>query len=233
MYTNIKSKTQHIYDFENANIINAYFKILENNATIKSNKKVKTLKEQVEFNQMVAEELNEVEANNPTSYTHFIDLLKNYFNLLKNQNHKDWQFVNASPNPVNIIMQSVVLTLLFPIWLLTFLNGFLMYCFTKFTIKKQFKSKDWMGTAKYITALLSGPVIFLLQSLLVLILFRSWIVWLVYLVACPFLVLFWYQYNKKSVQFFSQMRLLKNSNTSKIKEIHRLRKEIMAFDFDL
>jgi len=232
LYATIKSKTLHIYDFENAYLINDYFKMHENNDTIKPSNQIKTLRDRVMFNQIIADDLNIFENENKAKYEQFIDLLKIYFQALKEQRHRDWQFVNKNPNPINVIMQSVVLTLLFPLWLVSFLNNLATYCFTKFTIKKQFKSPDWMGTAKYITALLSGPVIFLIQSVFIFILFKSWIVWLCYLIACPFLILFWHQYNKKNVQFFSQMRLLKNSNSSKIKAIHQLRKEILSFEFD-
>jgi len=231
LYQKIFDKVLHIYDLENADLIKEYFKILENNDVYQLKNKFKTFKERVDYNKQLAEKINAFSIDDPENYQHFITQLKDYFHNIKNQKYRDWQFANNAPNVLNIIVRSIVLIVLIPLWFFAFLNSLLTYCFTKFTIKKQFRSSNWMGTAKYIAALITGPIIFLLQSVVVYLLTKNVFVWLFYLLISPFLITFWYQYNKNAKMFFSQLRLLKNLNTAKVKALFKLRSNILDYKF--
>ncbi len=153
--------------------------------------------------------------------------LKEYSEGLKKFKLKDWVLGDKDKNS-NILLRVLVLILALPVFLYGFLNNIIAYSVPVF-INKKITDRQFESSVSYGLGVLLFPIIYILQTLIVLFVFKIWYVALIYFISLPILGLIAFKIHRFFVKTMALLRFNKMNRKNKMTELLTLREEIINF----
>ncbi|NPA45504.1 MAG: hypothetical protein GXO49_08215 [Chlorobi bacterium] len=166
--------------------------------------------------------IDNLKENKNDIFLSLIDKVKKYSAYLKELNIKDWVVTNKKSN---LFLRFILLFLSLPIFIYGFINNAIVY-FLPNIVTSKFEDKQFTSSVVYVFVILINPIIYLLQSIVVLLIFKSWIIALIYFITTPIMGLLAFSIHRYFVKTMAILRFSK-LNESKKQEIKNLRKEIL------
>ena len=166
--------------------------------------------------------LDNLKENNTSKFNSIIEKTKKYNNFLKKHKLKDWVITN---NKSNLILRFLLLFLSIPIFIYGFINNAIVYYLPNL-ITSKFKDRQFTSSVVYVFIILINPIIYLLQSIVVLLVFKMWAISLIYFLTLPFAGLLAFSIHRYFVKTMALLRKSKIKDDS-ILSIQNLRKEIL------
>jgi len=198
----IQKKMLHFPSIENYEAKVMALFILRNNAAQQNRKNELQL---IESDQNRINQLAALKENNFSAYELLIQQLQTYINLLKQFGLKDKTLVQNKSIGV-LFAQFFALMLFSPVWLWAVFNCGLAYLINRILIKKMGLTIFFMGSVKLVLGIFVSGFLFLLQALMVAVLFKSVLLGLLYFISLPLLGVFWYHYNVAVLKFMNHIK---------------------------
>jgi len=200
--------------------------ILQNDAAQQKHPKKMSQLQLIQSDQNYINQLTAFKENNLPAYEQLIQQLNRYINLLKPYGFKD-KTLAQNKSLGTLFAHFFGLMFLSPLWLWAVLNCGLAYLLNWFLIKKMGLTIFFMGSIKFVLGLFVSGFLFLLQAIILAILFKSFLIGGLYFISLPLLGIFWYHYNVAVIQFMSHVKKNRLIKSSVLDEVIKLRQIII------
>ena len=174
---------------------------------IKDNKirPANSIRSETVADQAIADKLREYRNGKPEQYAGLIDKAREYGDLLKELNLRDWIFTRKRFPVIGIIVRTILWLLFLPIWLVCALLNVIPF-FSGFIFTRKVKDKLLHPSFHFVVGtLIAGPLWYLIVSIVVALVTHTWWYGLLSLILLPFTVIIFSRstgYLKKLVNRF-------------------------------
>lgn len=219
LHEKIKEQALHISDLENheeydlLRDVNEEQMLKELSLNSNSENKLKADKETIKKVDLLRE-------NNKDIFDKLMSKTKEYINLLKKYNLKDWVVENKKHD---LVFRFLVLLLLSPIFIYGYINNIFAYYSSSFLTNK-LKDRQFKSSIVYVFILLIHPIIYLLQAIIIYFLFKSFLIAFIYFITTPFLGLIAFTIHR---YFIKTMSIFRFKNINNKDDIVKLRIHIL------
>jgi len=216
----------HIVDFENHDKIKNWLLYQANNDKYRHKtkqaigQKVKTMQKRINY-------LVQLKTSQPYAYQSFLVNVEKYTKHLNKNNFKDWMLAGKAPSIGILFFYFLMLLLLSPFWLYSFINCFWAYCAIKTIIKIIGLPPYYLNALKSLLGLFLGGFIFLCQALVVWLFTGKLLFSALYFISLPIAGIFWYKYNVWIIKFLSLVKLNQQKRGETILNLKFLRKQLL------
>jgi len=214
----------HIPDYENHNTIKNWLLYKANDDKYRM-KLRQSMGQKISAMQKRIDQLMQLKAYQPSEYLGFLNKVESYTTHLTKNNFKDWLFARKPVSLGVLFFYFMMLFILSPLWVYSFVNCFLAYCTVNVIIKKIGLPPFYLNALKSFLGLFVAGFIFLVQAIVVWFLSSSLWMTLLYFISLPLAGIFWYKYNIWVVKFRSLVkynRTKATTNVSKTTIAHNL-----------
>ncbi len=162
---------------------------------------------------------------NSEKFRELLEDVRKYKKGLEDFKLKDW--VLEKSEPTGKLMHKIILLILgFPVYIYGAVNNIIPYLLPKI-ITKSLQDRQFESSIVYGLGLFSFPVFYILQSLAVWFITKSFLYTLIYFVSLPVFGLIAFIYSRLFVKTLGQLRFNKNRDNEKMKNLLRLREKII------
>ncbi|MBN1184416.1 MAG: 1-acyl-sn-glycerol-3-phosphate acyltransferase [Bacteroidales bacterium] len=155
------------------------------NMQIKINAPTGKLPDQVYTDKRMIELLEDVEKNTPQIMQGLSKKVLQYFELLKKTNLRNWVIRKGKFSLISLIAQTTLAIIFFPFFIYGYFNNYFLFKIPVWAVKKV-KDRQFHSSVKFVTALFTVPIFYLLQFLIVLFCTRgTWWIEFAYLLSIP------------------------------------------------
>jgi len=158
------------------------------------NKRKTSLYEKFKADKLIIEKLEALIQSNPKKMEGFHQRMIEYFEFLKAKKIRDWVVNKGKIKMITLTTRAILLFLSLPVFLYGFLNNLFVLIFAKYSTRN-LKDLQFVSTYRYTVSLITIPVSYLLQSLVVFMIFDNVWICLVYLTSLLPSGLFAYHYH--------------------------------------
>ncbi|NPA68211.1 MAG: hypothetical protein GXO50_06340 [Chlorobi bacterium] len=184
-----------------------------------------SLKNKIIVDKETVRRLDLLKEQNPDKFEKIMSLSDAYKKGLEKYKLKDW-VVEKSYSAGDLIKKTLLLILGFPVFLYGAINNIIPYLLPKF-ITDKLEDRQFESSVVYALGLFSFPVFYLLQTVAVWFLTKSFLLSLLYLLTLPGFGLIAFMYSRLFVKTSARYRFLKNKDSKDMKELIKIRKEII------
>lgn len=217
----------HIPDFENHHTIKNWLLYKANDDRYRLKIK-QTVGQKIGAMQKRINKLMEIKANQPAEYQIFLNKVKDYTGHLTKNNFKDWQFARKPVSLGVLFFYFMMLFILSPLWVYSFVNCIISYCVIKTIIKKIGLPAFYLNALKSFLGLFIGGFIFAIQAIIVWTLFNNFWLSLLYFISLPLAGIFWYNYNVWLIKFRSLVKYNQTKKTINVTKAAEARNLIIS-----
>jgi len=174
--------------------------------------------------------LNKYIKDHPSEMESLEENMSEYNKNLKLLNITNKLFEKPGTSRISLIWQSFIFTLLLPVYIYGLINNYFPFKVPIWRIRKRLKNKLFHSTFKYVGALLYFPVFYIVETIIIFLLFKKLWIRLIYIISLPISGLIYYHYSdnyKKLTEKWRYFRLNKNQN-ERFLSLIRLRKNILT-----
>ncbi len=191
---------------------------------VTNEKRINTVIDEFKNSKIVIEKIHRLIEKDEESSVLLKSLTERYSDFLKKNNFRDKIFANNNSS-FNLI-DFILLLLISPLGIYGWVNNYLAFHIPVWLADKFIKDKGFISSIKSAFAMLSFPVLYLVQSLLVaLITWNSWM-GLLYLGTLPISFFIGLAWRRKVKKLDAQIRVAKMKSTDEFEEAMTWRKEI-------
>lgn len=228
----MKDTMIHIpFSDENYEIINELRHILENKAAqIHEIKNRKLLVKQFYAHKKIVEQLTTCVTESPEQYESIKSTTKEYMQVLRNYNIRDWLVEKRGNTTLNILFNLLVLIVLSPVFVVGFVFHAPFYYTFNAVVKKIAKDPLFHSSLNFAFTFLVGPILYIVYSLLFLKITSLSVGYMfLFLVILLYSAVLSFEYSLLAKKFYYTIRynFMKMTNAPKIKTIEQLRKKIL------
>jgi len=217
----------HIPDFKNHYTIKNWLLYKANDDCYKLRIK-QTVGQKISSMQKRINQLAALNTNQPAKYQSFLNKVEDYTEHLTKNNFKDWQLARKPASLGILFFYFMMLFILSPFWLYSFVNCLIAYCVIKALIKKIGLPAFYLNALKSFLGLFVGGFIFVIQAMIVWALFSNFWLALLYFISLPFAGIFWYKYNVWLIKFRSLVKYNQTKKTVDVTKAVEARNLIMS-----
>jgi hypothetical protein len=186
----------------------------------------KTLAEKFRADKTMIELLNTELASNPLNISKINSLMQDYQTGLKTERLRDWVVDRSQPQVALLVLALLIKVFLFPVFAFGFAHSILPYWLTA-SRTKNIKDPQFHSSIKYVTGMVFFPVWYLIILGILISTPLPWWLTVLYFMALPFTGLFAFQYFIRIKKSLALWRFRLKKNTQEVKNIIRLREEII------
>lgn len=222
LHKRMKELVIHIKDIKNHDEYDLLRNINEKNILNKLSLK-NTPENKLKADKITIENIDILKTKKQEIFNSLILKTKKYGDLLKKYNLKDW-VVRDADKKSNLLLRFLILFISFPFFIYGFINNAIVY-FLPGILTKKLEDRQFTSSIVYVFGLFLFPIIFLLQTVFVLFIFKSWFIASVYLITIPFWGLFAFKIHRFYIKTKSIIRFSALKKEKIGKEILKLRDE--------
>lgn len=150
----------------------------------KNNLPGKSLLNRFDADKLLIDDIRGAYENNSEKATAILHETSAYLNKLKNLNLRDHIPAKEPYNFFTIFLQSVLLIVMFPLFLYGLLNNFHIFRIPGYLSRKLFKDPQFRSSVSYVLAfVVMMPVFYFLQTLVLALIVKTWWIPVVYLIS--------------------------------------------------
>ena len=221
----IKNLIIDIHDLENYQVYENLREIYDYKQLKEKGFKTKNQKEKFHVDKNTIEIVSNISANKSDVFENLKQKSNSYFDGLKIEKLRDWVFENKNSFVISLL-NVVLLFLGFPVFIYGFLSNLIPFLFTKF-VTKNIKDRQFLSSVNFVLLSFLFPIYHLISSLVLYLVTFNWYIFGGYLITSLFSGVFTYEYNICRIKIFSSLKYKLNSKKTKIKELIKLRNEII------
>jgi len=168
--------------------------------------------------------IDKLKETDSSKFEELIQKAKSYANLLNKYKLKDWVVKNKAENN-NFLFRFLLLLAGVPIFLYGVINNILTYPLPNL-ITKKIKDRQFESSVVYVFFLFIFPIVYLLQAVAILIIFKIWYIALIYFITVPFISILAFNIHRlfiKTSALLRYSRIKKSGN----KELETAREDIL------
>ncbi len=146
--------------------------------------------------------------------------------MMQEQKVRDWLF-REKPSVLNVVLTSVVMIILFPLFVLSLIPNILVFIAPYFVLPK---IKDWMfySSVFFGVSLITIPLLYTITYIILGVISDCWLISLIYTMLLPFLGLFAWNYRREFIKLVGKFKYQKCVNTKKNADIAPQREALWA-----
>jgi len=175
----------------------------------------------------VVSEIAELKSKNEEKFLELMNETKNYSELLKKLNFKDW-LVNKKINTFNVIAKSVLMMLVFPAFLFGLINNGLP-CMLVNRFTRNFKDRVFVGSVRFLLGFLLYPLWFMGICVAASLISDSFIIGIAYTILAFLSLFVYYRYRVISVKIWHTWRYYFQRKSEEVQELKNLKNKILAY----
>jgi 1-acyl-sn-glycerol-3-phosphate acyltransferase len=182
------------------------------------------------FTQQITHFLKEEEKENPERVKALLEKTNAYFKKIKSLNTREWVVRKSDAGKLSwagIIFNYFIFLLLSPVWLFGLITNYIPYKIPSVIANKIVKHIEWHASINATMAIFLWQIYWLLQSLVVALVFRDWILLWSFMLAVPLAGIIaqeLYVLVKKT----NGARKFLSANKSETEALKKMRREIVA-----
>lgn len=211
---------------ENDKLVAQLEEILVADRALAAGKNPVNQKETFEISRSIANTVNAETANDPESVNDLRERIKDYFNRLKKARLRDWEF-GKQGDRFSIFTHLLILLFGFPFWLFGVITNFVPYKIPWLIQKKIVKHIEWSASVNGTIGVFLWQFYWLLQSLVIALVFRNWYLLGAFMIAVPACGAFANWYRIKLVKTIGKIRFNRIPDSER-NELKKLRNEIVT-----
>ncbi len=156
----------------------------------------------------------------------FSEKVKKYTDSLRKINLRDW-VLEQDKAKADLIPKSLLLFLLFPVFLFGYLNHILVFSSHKL-VTSRLKDRQFTSSVMFAMHFFLYPISYLIYFIVLAYVVDLWWVKWVYVASLPALGLFAHDYYLSVIKMLSQWRLTHKRKTTQVEELFTMRNEIIT-----
>jgi 1-acyl-sn-glycerol-3-phosphate acyltransferase len=172
-------------------------------------------------------EIDAMKEKNKEVFSNLMTETKNYLELLKILNFKDW-LVDKKINAFTVVAKSMLLVLLFPVFLFGLINNGLPCSLTNYFTGK-FKDRVFVGSIRFLLGFLLFPFWFTGICIAVSLITKSFIIGLSYTILAFLSLFVYYRYRIITLKLWHTWRFYFQRKTEDINQLKNLKSKILSF----
>jgi len=186
--------------------LNEFMRDFYNSVMLKKLSMKKSFINSFKASQKIIACLDNLEKNEPEEIKKLENTSNEYNLILKKINTRNW-VVEKDENPEILLLKSIGLFLISPVFLYGFINNFLPY-YAPNPIRKKIKDPQFVSSVNFVLGIVIFPLFYLLQFALVWIFSDLWWIKIIYLLTLPFAGLAAFNIHRSFVKLRSKWRYL-------------------------
>lgn len=221
LHEKIKEQAIHIEDFEYHDEYDLLRDVNEKQILTELSLKVSP-ENKLKADKETIKKIDNLKETENSKFTSLIEKTKKYNNFLNKHKLKDWVITNRKSS---LALRFLLLFISLPVFIYGFINNAIVYYLPNL-ITSKFKDRQFTSSVVYVFVILINPIIYILQSIVVLFVFKMWTITLIYFLTLPFAGLLAFSIHRYFVKTMALLRKTKIKDKN-ILSIQNLRKEIL------
>ncbi len=224
LHQKIKEQVIHINDLEYHDEYDLLTEICDKTTAENSGLTLKRA-DKLTIDKKIVEKIDLLKSTEFVRFENLMKKVKIYAEKLKELRLKDKVVENATKKNY-IGLKSIYLFLLSPVFLYGYINNIIVYRLP-LLITKKIKDRQFESSIKYGFSLFLYPIVYLLQSGLVLLIFKSFLIAVLYFISLPFFGLAAFLIHRIFVKTFARFRYKYIISKDSVNIISKLRADII------
>lgn len=191
----------------------------------------KTLFDKFEGDKELIRLIGSLRETKPEKIAEMNSLVMEYWKLLKKYNFRDHTIAHQPYGPLRLIWNTIILAIGFPLHLYSLINNYHLYRIPMMLSRKFFKDPQFRSTGAFVISLVvMMPISYILQILIVGLIFKTWWIWLAYAVTLLPASLYMVHYMFENRKWLSRLRYMwmKGKKNKDVNRLVDLRAEIFG-----
>lgn len=214
-----------IRDLENYEEYEALREILDKPVAEKYNLGKLNQKNKFKADKISISKLEDFAKKDATAFAKLSETTKEYSKLLKKNKLKDW-VVEKSNHGLSIFIRLFLLISSFPIFIYGAVNSIITYLLPKL-ITNKIEDKQFVSSVVFGLGIITFPLFYIIQSIIVWIVTGHWYFALGYLVSLPITGLLAFAWSRNFVKLVSQVKFSIRKNKPGLQKLKKLRNNII------
>ncbi len=226
LHEKIREQIIYIKDLQTHDEYNFLLDVCDTNIADELSLDLKDLKNKIIIDKEIVRRVDDLKETKPKIFNELIEKIKKYKAGLDKFKLKDWVLEKAVSN--NKLTGKVLILLIgIPVYLYGFINNLIPYYLPNI-ITKDLKDRQFESSIVYGLGIFTFPIFYILQSLIVWFITKSLLLTSIYFISLPIFGLLAFIWSRLLVKASAQFRFNKTKNTTEMKDLIELRKDILS-----
>jgi len=167
----------------------------------------KTLFDKFEGDKEMIRMIGRLRESHPEEIAGLNGLVMEYWKLLKKYNFRDHTVAHAPYGPLRLIWNTLILAIGFPLHIYSLINNYHLFRVPMWLSRTLFKDPQFRSTGAYVISMIGMmPLSYILQTLIVGLIFKTWWIWVGYFITLLPTAMYMIHYMFENRKWWSRMR---------------------------
>ncbi len=225
MHEKIREQIIHIKDLKTHDEYNFLLDVCDTEIAEEIGLDINDLKDKIQVDKETVRRVDKLKDENSEKFEKLLIDINNYKEGLKKFRLKDW-VLEKKDSVNNFFLSGLLLLIGLPVFIYGFINNIIPYFLPTF-ITKKLKDRQFESSIFFGAGIFTYPIFYVLQSLIVWFISKSWLITGSYFISLPITGLFAFLYSRFYVKTSAKYRFNKNKEKEEMKNLLKLRGKII------